>query len=289
MEGLVRLTSESVNSTGRVILEFEVGTDMDAALLKVNNKLQQVPRYPATADKPVLISAGENAPPIAWMVMVAKGPKAPPVRTMRTFVAERVIPYLERVPGVAQANVYGGRDEQMQIVVDPRAVAAHKLTMSRIAAAVAGDNRDFSAGGVDEGKRRYAVRTISRIRRTQDVDQMVVAFRDGAPVKVGDLGRTRLGYSPLSAQVLYFGEPNITLNALRETGTNVMEVMAGVRQAIIEVNRELLDDLDLVLKQVYDETEYIVQAIDLVQNNIYIGGALAVLVLLLFLRSFAST
>ncbi|MFZ5585383.1 MAG: efflux RND transporter permease subunit [Thermodesulfobacteriota bacterium] len=289
VEGLVRLTSESVNDMGTVTLEFEVGADIDAALLRVSNKLQQVPRYPVNADKPVLTSASANAPPIAWMSILPKGPKAPPIETIRTFVKERVLPLIERVPGVAAANTYGGRDLEMQAVVDPRKAAAHGLTMSQIAARLRGDNLDLSAGGLDEGKRRYVVRTKSRFHEPQDMADVVLAYDKGAPVFLRDVGEPRLGYSPRDAVVLNFGRPTVVMNAIRETGTNVLTVMAGLKKALAEINRDLLDDLDLAVRQVYDETEYIEQAIALVKDNIYLGGSLAVLVLLLFLRSLSTT
>lgn len=289
VEGLVRLTSESVNDMGTVTLEFEVGTDIDAALLRVSNKLQQVPRYPVNADKPVLTSASANAPPIAWMSILPKGPQAPPIETIRTFVKERVLPLIERVPGVAAANTYGGRDLEMQAVVDPRKVAAHSLTMSQIAGRLRVDNQDLSAGGLDEGKRRYVVRAKSRFHEPQDMADVVLAYDKGAPVLLKDVGEPRLGYSPRDAVVLNFGRPTVVMNAIRETGTNVLTVMAGLKKALIEINRDLLHDMDLVVNQVYDETEYIEQAIALVRDNIYVGGALAVLVLLLFLRSVSTT
>jgi HAE1 family hydrophobic/amphiphilic exporter-1 len=289
VEGLVRMTSESVNDMGTVTLEFEVGADIDAALLRVSNKLQQVPRYPVNADKPVLTSASANAPPIAWMSILPKGPQAPPIETIRTFVKERVLPLIERVPGVAAANTYGGRDLEMQAVVDPRKAAAHGLTMSQIAARLRGDNLDLSAGGLDEGKRRYVVRTKSRFHEPQDMADVVLAYDNGAPVFLRDVGEPRLGYSPRDAVVLNFGRPTVVMNAIRETGTNVLTVMAGLKKALSEINRDLLDDLDLVVRQVYDETEYIEQAIALVRDNIYLGGALAAMVLLLFLRSLSTT
>lgn len=289
VEGLVRMTSESTTSQGRVILEFEVGTDMAEALLLVNNKLQQVPRYPANADKPVLISASQQAAPIAWMAILPTSPEAQPVETARTFVVERVAPLLERVKGVATSNVYGGRNTEMQVVVDSWAVAAHKLTMSRIAQALKAENNDYSGGGLDEGKRRYQVRTESRFTKPADVDSVVLAYEDGAPVFVRDIGFTRMGYSRPDSVVLHFGQPTIVMNTLRETGTNVLKVMAALKKAIANVNREVLADLKLKVAIVYDETEYIVHAIDLVRSNIFIGGALAVMVLLIFLRSFGTT
>jgi HAE1 family hydrophobic/amphiphilic exporter-1 len=289
LEGLVRMTSESVNSRGEVILEFEVGTDTADALLRVNNKLQQVPRYPANADKPVLISASQQASAIAWMVILPTGPKAPEIEKTRTLLLERVVPIIERTPGMASANLYGGRDDQMQVVVNPKAVAAHKLTMGRIADALRAENNDFSGGGLDEGKRRYEVRAKSRFTDPAEVENVVVAYENGAPVFVRDLGYARLGHAPKDSVVLHFGEPTMAMNAIRETGTNVLEVMAALKKAIAQVNREVLSDLDLMIEQVYDETEYIVQAIGLVRSNIFVGGSLAIMVLLLFLRSIPTT
>jgi len=85
VEGLTRLTSESRDSRGRVTLEFSVGTDIDSALLKVSTKLDQVRSYPDDADRPVLVSASENAPPIAYMVLRRIRSDAPPVYTLRNF------------------------------------------------------------------------------------------------------------------------------------------------------------------------------------------------------------
>lgn len=289
VEGLVRMTSESTTNQGRVILEFVVGTDIAEALLRVNNKLQQVPRYPANADKPVLISTDEDASAIAWLVILPTGPRAPKVPEARTFVQERVMPLIERVKGIAAANLYGGQDTEMQVVVDPKAVAAHKLTMRGIADSLVAENNDFSGGGMDEGRRRYQVRAKSRFIEPEDAENVVVTYDNGAPVFIKDLGSARLGLAQPQAMVLHFGKPTLVMNAVRESGTNVLEVMAGLQQAIKNVNREVLADLDLKIHQDYDETEYIAQAIDLVRTNIFVGGSLAIIVLLIFLRSFSAT
>ncbi len=289
VEGLLRMTSESVNNRGTITLEFPVGTDMDTALVRVNNKLQQVPRYPANADKPILISASENAPPIAWMVITKKNPDSPDPENLRTVITERMLPMVERVPGVASSTLYGGRDTEMQALVDPKAVAAYSLTMEQIRRALVAENTDVSAGGMDEGRRRYQVRTKSQFNNPADIEEAVVAYDKGAPVFFRDIGRARLGYAPAFAKVLHYGHPTLVFNAVRETGTNVLEVMAALKQAFKNINQELLAELGLEIHQAYDETEYIHQAIDLVRNNIYIGGGLAICVLLIFLRSISAT
>jgi HAE1 family hydrophobic/amphiphilic exporter-1 len=289
LESLVRMTSESTTSQGKVILEFEVGTDTAEALLRVNNQLQRVKSYPPNAEKPVLVSANQDASAIAWMVVLPNGSREIEISKLRTYVDEKVVPLLERVPGLAAVNLYGGQDREMQVEVDPKAVAAHKLTMRQIADRLVAENNDYSGGGMDEGKRRYQIRVKSRFEKPEDLEKVVLAYEDGAPVFLGDVGKARLGYAVKDSVTLSFGYPTMAMNAVRESGTNVLEVMAALKSAIKNVNREVLAELDVKIIQAYDVTEYINQAIALVRNNIFVGGSLAITVLLLFLRSFGTT
>ena len=289
VEGLTRLTSESRNSRGRVTLEFSVGTDIDSALLKVSTKLDQVPSYPDDADKPILISASENAPPIAWIVLRRVRADAPPVNTLRNFVEDYIQPRLERVPGVAKSNVYGGQESEMQVLLDEMSVAARKLTIREIAQALAAGNKNISAGSFDEGKRRYIARTQGEYLTPQDAGNVVIKYVNGMPVSVKDVAQVRYGFKKRESVTRNKGEDTIVLNAIRQAGSNVLQVMDGLKQAIAQLNETLLADQGLRLEQVYDETEYIESAIDLVRQNLYVGGALAVMVLLIFLRSVSST
>ena len=108
LEGLVEITSESMDSRGEVFLEFQIGTDPDAALLKVANSLQQVPKYPDEAQQPVLLPAGESRAAMAYFVIRPLPGRVDPVSYDRDFIEDYVQPQLERVPGVAAINVFGG-------------------------------------------------------------------------------------------------------------------------------------------------------------------------------------
>ncbi len=289
VEGLLRMTSESMDSSGTVTLEFSVGTDIDSALIKVSNKLDQVPSYPRDADKPVIVSAAENAPPIAWIVLKRIREDAPPIYTLRDFAEDVIQARLERVPGMAKVNVYGGREREMQVVFDEKAVAARRLTIEEMASALEASNQNISAGDFDEGKRKYIARTEGEFLRPEDADRVVVKYEDGSPVIIGDVAHSRFGYKKAQAEVLQRGEPTLAINAIRQSGTNVLEVMAGLKAAVRELNQGELAVLGLELRQVYDETEYIDSAIALVEQNLWVGGSLAVLILLIFLRSFFAT
>ena len=290
VEGLLRMTSESNDSRGVVTLEFNVGVDPDAVLLLVSNKLDQVFGYPQDAERPV-ISAGGSGPSgaITWIMLQPLPERGDlDIERYRDYAEEVVKTALERVPGVARSDVYGGYDRQLQVIVDPQAMAARQITVQDLARALARENVNTSAGAFDEGKRRYIVRTVGQYRKPGDIEQVVVRSADGARVTVGEIARARLGYVRTVASVRQKGIPAIAVNAQRETGANVLEVMDGIRGVIRDLNEGPLASEGLYLTQVYDATNYIDSAIGLVRSNILVGGTLAVIVLFVFLRSVSS-
>ena len=150
------------------------------------------------------------------------------------------------------------------------------------------ENVNISAGTFDEGKRRYTVRTVGQYKDPSDLEAVAVRSRDGDRILIGDIARVHLGFKRARATVRVKGREAIAINATRETGANVLEVMEGIRQTLRQLNVGILARERLTLTQVYDETEYITSAIGLVRNNIVVGGLLATVVLLLFLRSASS-
>ena len=289
VEGLVEMKSESFYSRGRVTLKFQVGTDPDTALLKVSNNLNQVPEYPDEAEEPVLVSSGSEQNAIAWIILERLNGDNTGIETEYQFVKDFVKPRFERIPGVAESEIYGGVEPEMQVTFDPNTLAAHDITIAEVATALSRENENISAGDFDEGKRKFIARTVGQYQSPNDVANVVIKYINGAPIYVHDVAEVRLSYAKPSATVSEKGRPTIAVNAKRQTGANVLQVMTGVRAAITEMNAGLLKERGLRLRQVYDETEYIESAIGLVRQNLFVGGTLAVLVLILFLRSINST
>ncbi|MBI5745670.1 MAG: efflux RND transporter permease subunit [Nitrospirae bacterium] len=289
VEGLKKLTSESLEGQGRVILEFPVGTDIDAALLKVSNKLEQVREYPRDVEKPVISNVDPRQGAIGWFILKPlKGNEIDPT-TLYDFADDYIKPRLERVPGVASSNIFGGRKRQMEVIVDPHKLAQRGITMQQMLFALDRENKNVSGGDFDEGKRRLLVRTLGEYRTTQDVENVIITSRNGVPVYVRDVAAVRMGYRDAENVVRQQGEPAIAINAQRATGANVLKTMTGLKGAVAELNEGLLRERRFQLYQVYDETEYITSAISLVKNNLWVGGLLVIAILLLFLRSISST
>ena len=289
IEGMVEMTSESQDGRGRVILEFGVGTNMDTAILKVSNKLDQVREYPEEADRPVISNVDNRSKAIAWFILKPLPRKDIDINHYHDFAENYLKPRFERVPGVASSNVFGGTEREMQVIFDPNALAVRDITLRDVATAIRTENNNYSAGSFDEGKRRYIVRTVGEYKTPGDVEDVIITRRAGVPVYVKDVARVELGYKDPDYAVRQNGDPAIAMNVIKETGANSLEVTDGILKTLDEMNSGILKQNNLHMVNVYRESHYIRGAIGLVKQNLIIGGLLAIAVLLLFLRSGSST
>lgn len=301
VKNLRSMRSTSREGAAVITLEFNLGADMTRALQEVSDSLRQVPDYPEDVNEPVIKAAGggpENA--IAWMIIdidPALRHKAPDFDVTSLFdkLDREVKPFIERIDGVAEVNIYGGRARELHVMLDPQALADRSLSHAEVIAALRAENRNISAGSISEGKRDYRVRVVGQFESPNEVMETVVAYRQGKPVFVKDLGTVEVDFEKRRGFVRAFGQPSLALNAIRQTNANVVEVMTELRARVKIIEEEILPTLDPVagpllrIRQVYDETTYIDSARGLVTGNLWLGGLLAGAVLMLFLRSFVST
>ncbi len=288
--GLRKMTSTCRNNQAEVKLEFPVGVDKDTAFRDVSDKLRQVTGYPEEIDEPTMLATDSTmAKTIAWMMLYSKEGKD--ISELKTYIEDNVKPILERADGISEVSVYGGRDREVQIEIDPYKLAARGLTLREVESAVRRQNTNISAGTIAAGKRDYAYRTLGEFNSIQTIEQTVIAYRAGGAIKIGDVAKVTDGFKKRFSFVRSKGRPVIAMPARRETGANVIKAMENLKIQVDLVNREILTrkGLKLEMTQVYDETDYIWSAINLVLTNILVGGVLAVGVLLLFLRSTSAT
>ena len=295
LEGLEEITSRAQDGRASIRLEFNVNQDMDKALLLVANRLDRVGDYPDEASEPTLKTSSTEDNPIAWFGLQRREGNDRDLNTYRDFAEDIVQDRLERVPGVSLVNVYGGAERELEVIVDPTRLALYRLTVSQVVSALRAANASISAGDVDEGKRRYVVRSEGELTTLESVRNVALRTDNDpatgrvARVTVGDIAEVRFGHKEKQRFIRFLGGQVIVVNTVRDTGANVIETMKGIRAAVAELNESILPEAGLFLTQFYDETTYIDSAIDLVQQNIFVGGALAALVLLIFLRSMRAT
>ncbi|PPR34898.1 MAG: Efflux pump membrane transporter BepE [Alphaproteobacteria bacterium MarineAlpha9_Bin5] len=295
VQGVSKIESRSQDGRGILTLEFEIDSDMNKSLLMVSNRLNQISDYPAEANKPLIDTSGLEDNPIAWFILTRLPGNNRALESYGDFAENVIQDRLERVAGVSRTNLYGGSENEMRIIVDPDKLARYRLTVPDLVSALRLANVSISAGDINEGKRRYIVRTEGELQTVNQIRSVVLTStntetRGGiGRVTIGDVADVRFTFKEPRAKIRFLGDEAIAINAVRATGANVIKTMAGISKAIDELNSYAVPQAGLAIEQVYDETIYINSAISLVQQNIYVGGTFAVLILIAFLRSFRAT
>ena len=295
VEGVADMSSRSQLGRSRITLEFNVDQNMDRAFMLVSNRLGNVSDLPDEASKPSIRTSGSEDVPIARLALTRLPGNTRDIETYGDLVEDVVADRLQRVPGVSQVDLAGGSARELQVIIEPAVLAGYGLTVPKVLAALREANVSLSAGSVEEGKRRYTVRTDSETATAEKIRTVVLQTSYDeevgrlSDVTVGDIAKVRLDYEVPTSNRRFNGEPMIRLNVVRDSGANVIKTMEGLRQAIGELNAGALRFEAVTLELFYDETLYIDSAIDLVEQNIFVGGALAALILILFLRSWRAT
>jgi len=293
VRNLWKMTSSAEQGSGTVTLEFLVGTDINIAKQDVSDALRRVKyQIPLNEFENPIVQSGSpySESAIAWILLTSDRPEIN-VPELYTFADEQIKPILERVDGISSIALYGGREREVQVVVDALKLAQAGVTFGELQEALQAQNTNISAGTSAQGKRDVVIRTMGQFTSLDDVRRTVIKTGAGGPIRVEDVAEVVDGFKKVYGFVRSKGKEVIAIPAFRETGANVIEVMEGLRAAIERVNREVLAarGLKLELTQVYDETTYIISAIKLVRDNIFYGGILAIIILVLFLRSFTGT
>ncbi len=293
LQGLYKMTSTAQLGRAEITLEFQVGHNMSRALQETSNRLDEVRAYPADVDRPVVRAsdtASDDA--IAYCILQAEDPDYE-VADFYDYADRYLKPALERVRGVAEVGIFGGREHQAQVRFDPVALAQRGISPADLRAALQSDNVNESAGDMADGRQDVRFRVVGQFDSLEPLRRTVVKHDpQGAPIRVEDVAEVTLALEKKVHFDQCKGKTSMTIFVKREIGANVLEVMKGVRRAIDELNapggplRSFKNDrYSIRLRLVVDDTYYIHRAVGLVEENMVLGGSLAVLVLLLFLRS----
>ncbi len=287
--GLIEMESSSFNGMGTITLRFKIGTDVDDALLRVSNKLDEVPTYPENVEKPIINATGAATSPVIWIIFKTLDENPNSINIYRTYFENEIRQYLERVEGVADLFVHGGTEKEVHIIISPERLASHGLTVSDVINVLRQENVNISAGTMGIGRRNYRIRTVAEFNSIEEIESVVLKSTGQKRITIRDVAKIDFGYAKLADAMLQKGREGIAIGVKPEPETNILELTDRVDQTVRWLNEQKLKTRGLYLDWVYDQRPYINGAINLLKKNILIGGSLAVTVLLLFLRSISST
>lgn len=289
--GLQRMISSSSMSSAEIELEFPSTIDVNDALIRVLNALSQVPSYPENVDEPRVIATSFSSNSFIYYAIVDTSGEREPEDVLRMIdlVMERVKPRMERVPGVSQIRVRGAPEQQIRINVDLARLASVGITMQEVRNAIRDRNRDISAGDISSGKRLYLVRTIGRLEAPEELSSIILRRTGDSVTRLGDVAEVNMSFYEPTSMVYQDGELGIMVSVSRESGTNVIEIRNAMTDVIKEINRDVLDPVNLEMYKTSDDVRYVVSSIKNVWRNLILGAIAATVILWLFLRSASGT
>jgi len=277
--GIDRIRSKSVLGLSSVVLVLEPGTDILAARLVVQERLARASsQLPSVARPPVMLS------PLSSLSRVMKigitSEKLSQVE-LTTLVKWTVRPRLMSIPGVANVAIWGQRDRQLQVLVNPDRLRAHDLSIDDVVRA-AGDGVSLQAGGfLDTPNQRLAVTHASAVRTTSELESIVVAQRNGAALRIGDVATVVEGSPPPIGDAIINNVPGLLLIVEKQLGANTLSVTRDVEDAL----RDLTPALGEVHVDptIFRPATFIEMSLRNLSRALLVGCVLVILVLLVFL------
>ncbi len=289
VQGIKEISSTSLQGNSLVRLMFNLGVDVAVAQQDVQAKVARIRRQlPPNIEEPVIQHFDPNESPIMGIAVQSR---ERPLRELTDIAEEVIATRLEAIPGVGGVNLNGGYRRQIRVQLDPDAMRSYGISPAQVSAALDRENQDVPAGRVQRGATEQLVRITGRIVDPRAFADIAVAVRNGIPVKLGDVATVVDGVEDRrnGAEIADSSgsSPTVSLEVLKVSGSNTVEVADSVRSAIASIERQVPTDVKLTL--IRDDSRRIRESLRDVEISIVLGALLTIAIIYLFLNSWRST
>ena len=284
ISGIDELRSTSVEGIAQVFVQFVLEKDVNVAAQEVENRVQTViPRLPETAKQPTVQKLDSDAAPVLRISVSAPTSLREVTETAKHKIKERI----ESINGVGQITIIGGQKRQINVWVDPDKMRSYNVTPAEVSGALRIQNMEFPSGRIDQGQTETAVRTVGKIQKPEEFNDVVVATRGGYQVKVKDLGYTEDGGEEVRSEARLNGQPAVTLIVSKQSGQNTVAVAREIKARLKELETTLPKGYQM--RVIGDNSIFIENSLRSIEEHLILGSILASIVVFLFLWSFRST
>jgi len=284
ISGIDELRSTSLEGVSQVFVQFLLEKDVNVAAQEVENRVQTViPNLPETAEQPTVQKLDTDAAPVLRIAVSAPTNLRDVTEVAKTQIKERI----ESINGVGQVSLVGGRERQINVWVDPDKMRAYSVTAGEVSAALRIQNIEFPSGRLDQGQTETSVRTLGKILKPEEFNEVVVATRGNYQVKIKDLGYTEDGAEELRTEARLNGQPAVTLIVSKQSGQNTVAVARELKARLDEIKTTLPPNYEM--RVIGDNSIFIENSLHAINEHLIIGGLLAVVVVFLFLWNFRTT
>ncbi len=282
--GVEEMRSSSSRGSSNVTLTFNLEKNPDVAFQEVQQKLSNVVnRLPDSADPPVAQKADPDSQPILQYVISAPRTAMELTEQVETLIQERI----ESADGVGEVFMWGARTPQILISLNPDRLRAYDIAVTDVTAAVRSQNQELPSGNLIEGQRTLGVRTLSKLAEVEQFSELVVATRNGFPIKIRDIGRVEKTGGEASSAASLDGVQSVSVGVRKQAGANTIAVINNVKQRMENIIPTLPSDMKVVV--IRDQSEFIENSLHAIEEHLVLGGLFAAIIVFFFLWNFRST
>ncbi len=284
LPGIKKVSSTSSRGSSMVIAEFNYGTDMDYSEIKVREKVDSVKAWlPDEATSPMIIRFNMEMMPV--MMMGVTGDRE--AYEIKEIVDEKILPYIERISGVASLDTGGGETREIQVLVDSYRLQSLGLSIADLQGIIASENANYSAGTVVQGQKDYLLRIKGELDSLDDLGNILIPLGGGASTQLKYIADIQDTFAKKTMYSSLNGQSAVSLNIYKQSDANTVSVSKKVNAELEKIAKDLPAGIEIIT--VYDSAEFINKSISNVLNNGVVGASFAILILYLFLRNIRST
>jgi len=284
INGVKSITSSSTSGGSRVTIEFVLDRNIDLAAQDVREKVALIRnRLPADIEEPRIAKVDPDATAVLWINLA--GQKS--VKELSTYVDEVLKEQLQRINGVGDVQLWGLRLRQIRVWLDADKLRAYGIAATDVMNALMRQNVELPGGRIESLSKEYTVVVKGEFANVSEINDLVVAYDKGAPVRLKNVGKAEDGMEEKRTLVRYNGIPAIAMGVQKQSGTNTVAVANLVKAEIEKIRKTLPPGINLNIAM--DQSIFIQRSIDEVQKHLVLGSFFAVLAVLLFLRNFRTT
>src|SRR6266545_2053713 len=276
-EMLARMAEGRANITVRFVLERDLNDAANDVREKVASAIRSMPPQLLP---PVITKVDPDADPVMSLIVSSD---AMSLRTLTELADKQIARAIQTVNGVGEVSLNGGRRREIHIVTDIEKLNSYGLSMAQVRDAVVAENVEIPGGAVEQGKGQLLLRTMGRIDATEDFNNIVVATKNGTPIRVADLGYAEDSVERPTSSVWHGATPAVLLDIRRAMGENTVAVIEGVRAKLRPIERTLPKSVTLTI--VRDDSKFIYASVASLEEHLIFGSLFAAVVVLFFIRN----
>ncbi len=290
VSGIKSLSSTSSEGRSIVIMEFEVGTNLDDVSNTARDRIDMIRDYlPEDSDSPILMKMDPSMMPIMVLTVNSASRSADEIKDI---VDDILAPRIEQLDGVASTQTVGGRERAIKVEIPKDRLEAYGLTFSSVGQMIAAQNLNTSVGNITENNIEYSIQADGLFTSVEEIGDTVISYKAGSDgqihqIKLREIANVYDGYKDASSYTYSFGSECVAISISKQSGKNTVTTANSILNKMDEFEKALPADCNIQL--VYNSAEDIENAINNVASSAVTGAAFAILVLLFFLRAIKST